>query len=185
VVVKTQAGSGFRTCGCENLWDFVSPSVHSSLCGASVQSEELSFEDVPISSKNLCSKGPSIQIPFKFRVFFALSTVMVFSHFSFRSRYIYQWIIYIRLKRNLGRPAKNDCSTEVLLDFCTRMTFLRSVPGLISRVFWKWPRNDGMWHVSQRGNHVVGDTVDCSATWTISKERLICCAVSVVLLYAT
>ena len=28
----------------------------------------------------------------------------------------------------LGHPAKNDCSTEVLLDFCTRATFLRSVP---------------------------------------------------------
>jgi hypothetical protein len=28
-----------------------------------------------------------------------------------------------------GHPAKNDCSTEVLLDFCTRVTFLRSVPG--------------------------------------------------------
>jgi hypothetical protein len=28
----------------------------------------------------------------------------------------------------LGHPAKNDCSTEVLLDFCTRVTFLRSVP---------------------------------------------------------
>ena len=30
----------------------------------------------------------------------------------------------------LGHPAKNDCSTEVLLDFCTRATFLRSVPAL-------------------------------------------------------
>jgi hypothetical protein len=29
----------------------------------------------------------------------------------------------------LGHPAKNDCSTEVLLDFCTIVTFLRSVPG--------------------------------------------------------
>jgi hypothetical protein len=28
----------------------------------------------------------------------------------------------------LGHPAKNDCSSEVLLDFCTRVTFLRSVP---------------------------------------------------------
>jgi hypothetical protein len=27
----------------------------------------------------------------------------------------------------LGHPAKNDCSTEVLLDFYTRMTFLRSI----------------------------------------------------------
>jgi hypothetical protein len=27
-----------------------------------------------------------------------------------------------------GHPAKNDCSTEVLLDFCTRVTFLQSVP---------------------------------------------------------
>jgi hypothetical protein len=28
----------------------------------------------------------------------------------------------------LGHPAKNDCSTEALLDFCTSVTFLRSVP---------------------------------------------------------
>jgi hypothetical protein len=27
-----------------------------------------------------------------------------------------------------GHPAKNDCSTEVLLDVCTSVTFLRSVP---------------------------------------------------------
>jgi hypothetical protein len=26
-----------------------------------------------------------------------------------------------------GLPAKNDCSTEVLLDFCTRVTFLRNI----------------------------------------------------------
>jgi hypothetical protein len=30
--------------------------------------------------------------------------------------------------KSLGHPAKNDCSTEVLLDFCTRATFLWSVP---------------------------------------------------------
>jgi hypothetical protein len=28
---------------------------------------------------------------------------------------------------HMGHPAKNNCSTEVLLDFCTRVTFLRSV----------------------------------------------------------
>jgi hypothetical protein len=27
----------------------------------------------------------------------------------------------------LGHPAKNDCSTAVLLDFCSRATLLRSV----------------------------------------------------------
>jgi hypothetical protein len=37
------------------------------------------------------------------------------------------------LWRHLGHPAKNDCSTEVLLDFCTRVTFLRSVPGNSAR----------------------------------------------------
>jgi hypothetical protein len=34
----------------------------------------------------------------------------------------------------LGHPAKNDCSTEVLLDFCARATFLRSVPVLFNHV---------------------------------------------------
>jgi hypothetical protein len=35
---------------------------------------------------------------------------------------------------NRGHPAKNDCSTKVLLDFCTRATFLRSVPQKFSTV---------------------------------------------------
>jgi hypothetical protein len=29
--------------------------------------------------------------------------------------------------RSQGHPTKNACSTEVLLDFCTRATFLQSV----------------------------------------------------------
>jgi hypothetical protein len=31
-----------------------------------------------------------------------------------------------------GTPAKNDCSTEVLLDFCTRVTFLQGVPAVVA-----------------------------------------------------
>jgi hypothetical protein len=33
-------------------------------------------------------------------------------------------------ERRWGHPAKNDCSTEVLLGFCARVTFLRSVPDI-------------------------------------------------------
>jgi hypothetical protein len=38
---------------------------------------------------------------------------------------------YTFLEYVQGHPTKNDCSTDVLLDFCTRATFLRSVPVLI------------------------------------------------------
>ncbi len=31
-------------------------------------------------------------------------------------------------------PQANDCFTEVLLDFCTRVTFLRSVPDKYSSI---------------------------------------------------
>jgi hypothetical protein len=37
--------------------------------------------------------------------------------------------VFLVTTGQLGHPAKNDCSTEVLHDFCTRATFLRSVPG--------------------------------------------------------
>jgi hypothetical protein len=37
-------------------------------------------------------------------------------------------VIYYNEHTLQGHPAKNDCTTEVLLDFCTRVTFLRSVP---------------------------------------------------------
>jgi hypothetical protein len=39
-----------------------------------------------------------------------------------------RYITIMPLFLYLGLPAKNDCSTEVLLDFCTRVTFLWNIP---------------------------------------------------------
>jgi hypothetical protein len=62
----------------------------------------------------------------------------------------------------LGHSAKNDLSMEVLRDFCTRETFLQSVPVLFTCLCF-FRRDNECHHVCRK--HETSPKNQCSETW--------------------